>query len=256
MCVDLEFHHLPSAQQLILPFFIYSLTKGQESLALLFHSFHLYINQIPCSLQFLCVIPLQILQPHRAVLLLMSSVPNQRVPSSGCSARTALCKVRALHGVSPGHMTSGGFDFAIIQSFWKNSDAERGPLQLYFLPFYLQLRTWHERKNSQSLNARISRRQDFHHHAPEDKNSLQYLQTASWITLKQEGHCRAGGSPQTTTEGRITTTTRASTHGFKSGWLPAHLQFLLYLKTTQELFPATILISIFGIPQQLEVKMT
>lgn len=50
MCVDLEFHHLPSAQYLILPFFIYSLMKGQESLALLFHSFHLYINQIPCSL--------------------------------------------------------------------------------------------------------------------------------------------------------------------------------------------------------------
>lgn len=43
-------------------FFIYSLMKGQESLALLFHSFHLYINQIPCSLQFLHVIPLQILQ--------------------------------------------------------------------------------------------------------------------------------------------------------------------------------------------------
>lgn len=95
-----------------------------------------------------------------------------------------------------------------------------------------------------------------HHHAPEDKNSLQSLQTASWITLKQEGHCTAGGSPQTTTEGRITTTTRASTRGFKSGWLPAHLHFLLYLKTMQELFPATILISIFGIPQQLEVKMT
>lgn len=81
MCVDLEFHHLPLAQQLILPFFIYSLMKGQESLALLLHSFHLYINQIPCSLQFLCVIPLQILSC--SIVWLMRFVPNQRVPSSG-----------------------------------------------------------------------------------------------------------------------------------------------------------------------------
>lgn len=83
MCVDLEFHHLPSAQWLILPFSIYSLMKGQESLALLFHSFHLYFNQIPCSLQFLQVIPLRILQLHCTMLLLMRYVPNQRVPSSG-----------------------------------------------------------------------------------------------------------------------------------------------------------------------------
>lgn len=81
MCVDLEFHHLPLAQQLILLFFIYSLMKGQESLALLLHSFHLYINQIPCSLQFLRVIPLQTL--HCCVLWLMRFLPNQRVPSSG-----------------------------------------------------------------------------------------------------------------------------------------------------------------------------
>ena len=81
MCVDLEFHHLPLAQQLILPFFIHSLMKGQESLALLLHSFHLYINQIPCSLQFLCVIPLQIL--YCSLVWLMRFVPNQRVPSSG-----------------------------------------------------------------------------------------------------------------------------------------------------------------------------
>lgn len=81
MCVDLEFHHLLLAQQLILPFFIYSLMKGQESLALLLHSFHLYINQIPCSLQFLCVIPLQIL--YCSIVWLMRFVPNQRVPSSG-----------------------------------------------------------------------------------------------------------------------------------------------------------------------------
>ena len=81
MCVDLEFHHLPLAQQLILPFFIYSFMKGQESLALQLHSFHLYINQIPCSLQFLCVIPLQIL--YCTIVWLMRFVPNQRVPSSG-----------------------------------------------------------------------------------------------------------------------------------------------------------------------------
>lgn len=81
MRVDLEFHHLPLAQQLILPFFIYSLMKGQESLALLLHSFHLYINQIPCSLQFLCVIPLPIL--YCSIVWLMRFVPNQRVPSSG-----------------------------------------------------------------------------------------------------------------------------------------------------------------------------
>lgn len=81
MCVDLEFHHLPLAQQLILPFFIYSLMKGQESLALLLHSFHLYISQIPCTLQFLCVIPLQIL--YCSIVWLMRFVPNQRVPSSG-----------------------------------------------------------------------------------------------------------------------------------------------------------------------------
>lgn len=81
MCVDLEFHHLPLAQQLILPFFIYSFMKGQESLALLLHSFHLYINQIPCSLQFLCVIPLQLL--YCTIVWLMRFVPNQRVPSSG-----------------------------------------------------------------------------------------------------------------------------------------------------------------------------
>lgn len=81
MYVDLEFHHLPLAQQLILPFFIYSLMKGQESLALLLHSFHLYINQIPCSLQFLCVIPLQML--YCIMVWLMRFVLNQRVPSSG-----------------------------------------------------------------------------------------------------------------------------------------------------------------------------
>lgn len=72
---------------LFFPFFIYSLMKGQESLALLFHSFHLYINQIPCSLQFLHVIPLQILQLHCTVFpSLMRYVLNQRVPSSGYSA--------------------------------------------------------------------------------------------------------------------------------------------------------------------------